>query len=260
MFLAAADLDDAAGDVETVIADTNVRVRGQPWLGGFVSFGAGYEFRHYAFSGAQSFLPTVSDPWDDVHTVTLGAQVLQGLSREWGVFLGANMKASAADGADLGDGVTGFFIAGVGYDFGDGFRAGIGAVGLAAFEDDFRVYPAVQFDWQIDEEWNARLEGLRFELTYRPDPAWTFGVGAAFDGVRFRLPDDAALPDGIVDDRRLSLFAHAGWKPIEPLEITLEAGVDVWRRFRIEDKNGDNGDSHETDPAPFIGLGLTYRF
>lgn len=259
-YVAGGELEDAAGEVETLITDTSVRVRGQAWRGGFVSLSAGYEYRHYEFDGGQPFLPIAEDPWDDVHSLRFGVQVLQGITREWGVFAGANVRASAEDDADLGDGVSGIFLLGVGHDFGNGFRAGIGAVGIAAFEDDFSVFPAVQFDWQIDEEWRAKLEGLRFDLTYTPAPEWTFGIGARADGIRFRLPENSALPDGIVDDRRISAFIAAMWRPVESLEIKLETGLDVYRRFRIEDENGDNGESYDSDPAPFVGLGLTYRF
>lgn len=259
-FVAGGDLDDASGDFDTSIVEPMVRVRGPAWEGALLAFFAGYEYRHYEFDGAQPFFPTLEDPWEDVHSVNFGVHVLQGLSRNWGVFVGAQGRASASANASLGDGLSGLFLAGAGYDFENGFRIGVGVAGLLAFEDEFRIFPALQFDWRIDDHWRAKLEGLRFDLTYSPDEEWTFGVGARADGARFRLPDTPVRDESIVEDRRIATFLSAAWNVDDSIKLAAEVGVDVYRSIRIEDKFGDNGRSYESGVAPFFGLGLTFTF
>lgn len=254
------ELDEGDGELDTWINESKLRVQGWAWRGGRLGFTIGHEHRRYDFEGGQPFFPALDEPWRDVHTVNLGVQLLQAFSREWAVFFGVIGKASAAVDADLGDGVSGLFLGGIGHDFGNGFRLGVGAVALARFEDDFRVFPAIQFDWKINEEWQATLEGLRFDLRYRPVPEWSFGVGAEIDGVRFRLADTGRVGHGIVEDKRLSAFLRIGWQPNETLEIALEGGLDLWRQIDVTDENGDEGDTFKSGTAPFVSLGLTLRF
>ncbi|HMS17509.1 MAG TPA: DUF6268 family outer membrane beta-barrel protein [Planctomycetota bacterium] len=259
-FVEGGDLDDAEGELDTWIHATKLRLEGRPWRGGRLGFTLGHEHRRYDFDGAQPFIPSLRDPWKDVHTVSFGVQALNALSKDWAVFLGASAKASAAVDADLSDGVSGLLIGGIGWNLSDSFRLGVGAVALAGFEDDFRVFPAIQFDWKISETWRATLEALRFDLRYQPDPEWSFGIGAEVDGIRFRLADTPERGHGIIEDKRLSAFLGVTWTPNENIAVTLEGGVDLWRQIDIADRNGDNGDTFKSGTAPFVSLGLTLSF
>ncbi len=259
-FVPGADLDDAEGELDTWITETKARLEGRLWQGGQIGFSLGHEHRRYDFDDNQPFIPMLDRPWRDVHTLNLGVQVRQGLSRDWAIFVGANAKASAAVDADLEDGISGLFLGGVGYRVNDDLRIGFGAVALAPFEDDFRVFPAIQFDWKISETWRATLEGLRFDLRYQPDPEWNFGVGAEIDGTRFRLADTPSRGHGIIEDKRLSAFLRVGYSPNSTLDLALEAGLDLWRQIDIADQNGNNGDTFKAQVAPFLALSLTLNF
>ena len=44
------------------------------------------------------------------------------------------------------------------------------------------------------------------------------------------------------------------------ISLSATAGIVAWQEFTFDDANGDELASHNTDPAPFLGLSATVKF
>ena len=81
-----------------------------------VSLAFGYDRTGYDFEGWPGVAAT--DPWEAIHTISIGAFVRCGINREWTVFLIPTLRTTAESGADFGDAITGGDLAGFSYRFG----------------------------------------------------------------------------------------------------------------------------------------------
>ncbi len=241
----------------------NVRVSIEKPLDYFGRFGfvVSYANRRYDWSGPNSLIGGTDRPFENVDTLRANVNIFQPVSRSWVVVATVTASLSAADGADLGDGFSWSVTAGGGHRFSEKFDAGLGFIVSDNFGDGLFVIGGPQFDWRPSERWQIALQGTQFDVAYKPSRAWEIGASAAFTGVRFRLPDDAPgnRPGGIVAESRLPVFLWARYRGQEAFDLELRAGVDVWRYFTIEDRNGHGEYSVELDPAPFVGMRAIFR-
>ena len=182
------------------------------------------------------------------------------MSESWGALFQFNGRATVENGAELFDGLSGTLAAGVGHQFSESFRLGGGVFVSFRFERQAAVFPGIQMDWKFAEDWRFQILGPGAEFIWTPEDAWEFGLGISFDGRRFRLDDDATTDGSIVRERRVPITLRARWKARDDMSLGLEVGYDVDREYRIEDRNGRNSRSFDTDPGFFFGLRFSYTF
>lgn len=258
-----ADLDDSAGEVSVTRAGADVALLipiGEKFK---LSTGLDFEASFYDWDSPDDVVPGSgsSDPWDEIYTVTLSLTGTYILDDKWSIFGGGFVSSSGESGADFGDTITGGGFVGVGYAFGPELtvQGGIGA--RSRLEDDARVFPVIGVQWKISEQFNLRTEGPGLRITYAANDQWSFYLRGAYEMREFRLADDnRTVPDGVVEDQSVPIGFGVEWRPTGGLSIGLEAGAIVWQEYDIQSRSGRTLNEIETDPTPYIGLRLDYRF
>ncbi|MCB9832149.1 MAG: hypothetical protein H6807_06700 [Planctomycetes bacterium] len=254
------DLDGPSESIDTWSNRLDLRLSGPLWRGAFVDLGLGYEHQEYDFEGRNDFFVGSNDPWRSVNSASLRLSLLQALGDDWGALLYFEGRAAAEKGAALDDGLSALTMLGIGHQCTPDFRAGLGLALLARFEEDLLVFPGFYLDWRIDEAWRFSLFGPRASLEFKADEAWSFNLSCGFDGRRFRLSDQGSKNDGIVQEFRVPLVLEARWRGLEKLELAVSIGVDLYREYRLSDRDGRNDRVWEAAPGLIVGLSAQYRF
>ncbi|MCA9322180.1 MAG: hypothetical protein KDB53_15675 [Planctomycetes bacterium] len=261
-YLIGGDVDGQDGSIDVAIAGIELDARGGGWRNAQLGFGLDYEYRNYDFDfgGPEPFFGTDGDQSVDFHSLGLNASVLQAFNRNWGAFLRASVQGSAEIDADIMDGISWNVIAGVGYRVTDDLLIGLGVGVLGRLEEDLLVIPALQLRWTSDEEWTLSLEGPGLALSWKPRDDWKLTLGARFDSRRYRLEDETPTNAGIFEDRRIPITLQVEHALSERWSVDATVGVDAYRRFEVEDRDGRNDVGFDADPGVFLGLGLTATF
>jgi len=181
---------------------------------------------------------------------------LNRLSRQWSVVSVTNLIQASAEGADLGGSVKFSGIYAAGYSKSRDLTMGFG-LGLAnQFDDSFSIFPVVLLDWKFAEDW---------KLTTYPTPGTRFGPGLSvkydeyeywslYAGVRYLSREYRLENDGRYEFSTSRLFGTLEYELEEDMILSTTVGYN----FGGEIEN--DGEEISLDPAPFVGLDLTWRF
>lgn len=261
-YIIGGEVDDSDGAIDVAIARLSIEANGPGWPYSDVNVGANYELRFYDFDfeGNSPFPGISGDENFEFQSVGANVRILQALNKNWGIFLLGGVRASAEVGANLSDGVTWNVIGGVGYRISKDLQVGLGIGVLGRLEEDVLFIPALQLRWQINEEWLFELQGRGLQMTYSPYDDWRFSLGARFDSRRYRLDRNSLSDEGIFEDQRIPVSLVAEHDLSENWTLDATIGVDAFRRFRVADRDGENGQSYDVDPSFFFGLGVRARF
>jgi hypothetical protein len=254
------DLEGPTGEVDLLISGASIDVR-LP-VGRFTQIGAqvGYEHRLYDWHDGEGVFAGTDEPWEDVHTLSIGGSLLQPVSRTWAIFGRGGVRMSVAEGADLDDGATMNLMAGIGKRFDENLTLGVGVMVATRLEEDPLIIPAPQIDWQIDEHWRVHTRGPGAELELTLDEDWQVFGRAGWESRTFRLPDDSIRASGVVKDQRVPLTLGTRWQLHEHLELTFEGGLDVHRELELADSEGKNDRDLDAEPGGFLGISVELGF
>ncbi len=236
--------------------------------GALVALSAAYHHHSYRFSGGEGFAGGSFEPWGDIHSVRLGLPVRWEIGGRWTFFGLPSARFSGEAGADFGDSLTGAFLGGVSYRFGDRLTIGPGLGYVGQLGDDASVFPIVLVRWEIVEGLNLST-GPVAGATLGPGLAvtWDLGdrlrlsVGARYERLRFRLDDDSrTAAGGIGEDRGIPVFAALSFQASERWRLGVIGGVGFGNELSVADRGGLAIDERETDPSPFAGINLSLTF
>jgi outer membrane receptor protein involved in Fe transport len=229
-----------------------------------VSLALGYGFDDYDFSGSRGFAGLRA--WEEIHSYRISTPVEWGLDDDWRLFVIPTLRFTGESDADFGDGLTGGGFVGCAYRVSDTLTLGPGLGVLSQLEDDASVFPVLLVHWRITETLTlgtgrsaGATLGPGLALSWVPDPRWTLSIGARYERLRFRLDDDAPVPEGIGEDSSLPLFGSVVYSPIPQTRIGLVGGVGLNGELRLEDEGGDRIAKDDYDPAAFLGLTFSLR-
>jgi hypothetical protein len=260
----AADLDDG-GDVSLVHSKVSFDLRQFLSRQDMVLLQTGVDFLRYDFSGDSALGTATGEPWEDVFIFRADLVYMHFFDARWSGLVYGSLYDSFEDGADKGDGVS--FGAGVGvlYRSSPQFMIGAALRAVTRIEESPYVFVVPQIDWQFSPGWTLKTESRSpFTLTLSRDlgePAhWAAEARTHYWLRRFRLDDDALVPEGIVQDDRVSVEVGVKWTPCESFWASLHVGADVWQEFTIEAKNGNDIGDTSTDPAPYLAVALSASF
>jgi len=258
-----ADLDDSAGEVGVTRAGADVALLIPVGDKLRISTGLDFEASFYDWDSPDDVVPGSGsrDPWDEIYSVTLSLSATYLLDDKWSLFGGGFVNSSGESGADFSDTITGGGFLGVGYSFTPDLtiQGGIGV--RTRLEDDERIFPVIGVQWKIDEQFSLRTEGPGLRVTYAASDEWSFYLRGAYEDREFRLADDnSTVRDGVVRDQSVPIGLGVEWRPTGGLSVGLEAGAIVWQEYDIQSSSGRTLNEIETDPTPYIGLRVDYRF
>jgi len=253
-------------DVSSVRAGFDLGITRPLFEDGRFTLSLGYQYRHYDFSGRNAFLAGTNDPFSDIHAVTLGGAFFGPIDEQWS--WGAGVRGRFAGEADVdvddADSIGGFGFAR--YQATPDFAVALGLAGRTQIEDDASFFPIVGLEWRIDETWRldagrpARrfYPGARLAATINDETELGFGV--EYQSLRFRLDDDSTGQGAVIEDTGIPVFVDLTYTPDPSFALAIEAGALVHQEFEIENKRGRKERDFETDPTPFVGVSLTWRF
>jgi hypothetical protein len=229
-----------------------------------VSFSVGAGRDRYDFSGDLGF---VDEPWDRIDQLRFSVPLTWAFDEQWTLFAIPTLRFYGESGASAGDSATGGALAGVSYRFGDSLTIGPGLGVLSRLEDSVGVFPILILDWKITDRISLETgrglgatQGPGLDLHYRLSDSWSFGLGARYESLRFRLDDRGSAPDGVGEDSSIPVYLSATYSRGRDVQISAIAGVEINGELRLEDSEGRRLARDDYETAPFLGATFNVRF
>ncbi len=215
----------------------------------------------YTFN-AYDFKDVLSDPWENVHAVTLAPLMHYRIDEKWSVFGGPAFGFSAEDGADMGDAFLGGGLLGCRYRPHDRLSMGMALAVFSRIEDDAMILPVPLLNWRFADDWSLKLGfqevaangDLGAELVYNLDEQWRLGGGVQLQRRRFRLSESGPVKDGVGQDNSALIYLKAGWQASAMCAVEAVVGISAGGEYRIENDSGHKLDETDYDPSLLIGL------
>lgn len=253
-------LEDSRGDMAVTRSGGELTLF-VPFDRTMFSLGLTNEWSWYDFSGGSAPVVAGSEkPFSQVTTVRISPGMAYRIDEKWALLGGVSADFSGETDADVSDAATygGFFA--VRYRFSDRFSLVVGAAGRSVLEDDFQVLPIIGIDWQITEKMAFATRGTGARLVYFLTPQFDLALQVSYENRDFRLSDDAAIPEGVVRDRRVTVGLQGQYMVRPWWVVRGEVGVVAWGEMVFEDRNGNGLEGLDTDPTPYVGASMTFRF
>ena len=217
----------------------------------------GIDYLHYDFTGVGA------DLWEDVYVFRSDLVYMRFFNESWWGLVYGSIYDTFEKGADKSDGLS--FGGGIGllYHSGPDFMIGAALRGVTRIEESPYIFLVPQIDWKFSPGWVVKTENrssFTLTLARQADPAWALEARTHYWLRRFRLDEDSFVPEGVVQDDRVSLEVGVKWTPSESFWAGLHVGLDLWQEYVIEAKNGNDIDEITTDPAPYVAFALSASF
>lgn len=230
-----------------------------------VALTAGYIFDEYDFS--DGLLIPGQAPWEDIHTVRLGAPVRWDMENNWTLFALPSLTWSAEGGADRADALTGGAFAGAAYRFSDRLTVGPGVGMMSQLEESASVYPLLLLEWKMTDRLtlatgksSAAMQGPGLTLEWRATERWHLLFGGRYEQMRFRLDERGAVPGGVGEKTSFPLFIGATCEISPKVRADIVGGVALGGELSLEDRDGRLMAKEDFEPAVFLGAALAGRF
>lgn len=242
-----------------------------------LSFGVDHVVSEFDFDDPDAFTPGVGgrDPFDTLHETSLSFGGRYAIDETWGVFGSVGLRAGYEDSADFGESLTVSGLGGVSYTVDETLTLGLGTIVSSRLEDSASVVPVIGIDWRFAEGWRlsslggpgrpadraALTGGVSLELSYEQSDLATWFVRGVYDTSAYRLDggNDVA-PGGLFRQERFDVTGGVDLTLADGLDVRLFGGAAVYQELEFEDDSGSDVVDEETDPQPFIGALLVWRF
>ena len=236
-----------------------------------LDFDIGMEWDDYDFSGTGEFTaPAAGEPWGTVFDLTLSAVSRWKLDENWRMILGGFVRWSGETDADFAESFSGGGVFGGAYVFSEDLSLGATALVTTQIEDGLLWIPSPIVDWRINRQlFISNMRGpvtypasLGLEIVYYLNENMNVSLGGRYEYRRFRLNDDgpAAIRNGVGGERTFPVWVRFEWRPIEQIRLHVLAGVNFGQRLELENSRGSLLSEQDTDPSPFIGCFLGFKF
>ena len=221
------------------------------------------EFAFYDFDGAFRLDPVDGDPVGSMNRQNVDVLVSHNLHRQWSLIALGGSGLARERNADVGDSIVWRAGIGTAYQATENISIGVSVIATAEQEGnvEFLPLPAIDATFDLDESWTLSLGTLSgASLSYEANDKLSFELRAGYNERNYRLDEDGFAPEGVFQDKSIDLRLGVNWQPQPGLEIEAGIGSELWRRFKIEDSNGNRLRRVESDPTLVLFAGLSYRF
>lgn len=226
--------------------------------------GFDYSYNDYSFDNADTLIPGVTgnDPFDAFHTVALVGGLDYRLDENWTISGTGFVRYEGEDGVDLDDALIGGGLGFFTYRFNEDLTLGFGLGVTSRLEDDAWVVPYLFVQWQIDEQWQLRSDGLGARLSWSPSQEYEVFLRGRFVRDEWRLDDDrGTASEGVFRDDRIPVGLGIDWRPMASLTITGEVSVMVYRELEFLNDSGRSVSKEEIDEVmPAVGIRVVWSF
>lgn len=224
----------------------------------------GYNFAGYSFSNGNGMVST--DPWEDIHTFSLGLPLRVGIGEKWAGFFIPALRSSGETGSNFDETLTAGVLTGLAYRFNDRLTLGPGIGVMSQLEDSVAVFPVIIIDWKITDRLSldtgrglgASL-GPGLVLSYQVTRLWTLSLGGRYEKLRFRLDQDGTAPNGVGEAKSFPVFASANYNFNRSAQVSLMGGIELDGELAMADHAGNQIAELSSDPGGFLGLMFRFR-
>lgn len=230
-----------------------------------LSFNVSGRFDDFSFGGSTG-LPSTR-PWNKIRTVGVSGMVRWRFEQRWTLFAVPLLRASAEEGADLGDAKSGGGMIGTAYYFGDKLTLGPGIGYITQLEDTASVFPVLLINWKLADDLTlktgsgiAATQGPGLALAWAFADEWEATLGGRYESLRFRLDDKGIAPGGVGEVESYPFYGAVTHTWSSGSRLGLFGGIDVAGRLRLDPRNGPRIASEGYDPAASIGLVVELKF
>lgn len=219
-----------------------------------VSLSVDYTRTDYAFDGSPAL------GWRDTDRYNGLLYIESTVSGGWGAFATTGLRAGAEDGANLGDGLSGFVVAGARYRFIPEFSYYFGVIAATRLDRDPLIIPITAFDIRFGK-WSLRsMNGFLLAYDVYGDDSLVFEATTLFDNSYLRLSPEAGTGrkrSVEFQEVPLTLAVTKGFG--RHAFVKLSATAILWSDYRFRTDEKTSGD-FQTDPGLSFGLSAGARF
>lgn len=226
-----------------------------------IGLSLGYGYNGYDFTGL------ARDPWSDVHTLTLGIPVRWSINDQWSFFGLPVLRSSGESGADFSDSLSGGFLGGFTYKFGDCLTLGPGIGVLSQLEDDASVFPILLINWRITDSLQLETgrgfgasQGPGLMLSWQLSEKWKLSLGSRYEKLRFRLDDKGPASGGIGEEKGIPVYLGASYATSRFSELSIYGGAKFGGSIGLDNASGNSLSDRDHETAPFAGIAWKWGF
>jgi hypothetical protein len=229
-----------------------------------LSFGMGYEYDSYNFSGVNAFTAAA---WNNVNTLSIVPRFDVALDRHWSVGAAPILQLSGEANADAGRTITGGGLANFRYAFDESLVLGLGVLAKGQLNNTVLVVPAPLIDWEITK--GLRLSNLRgpeanpyygLELVAELAPQFNAALGGAWEYRMFRLDNSGPTPNGTGQEQQISLYGRFEWHPTAQLRFDFVVGAAVMNQLKLRTSSNNLVASEDGGTGLVLGVFGSFRF
>lgn len=206
-------------------------------------------------------------PWGKVEDFRLALTGRFAISDTGTAMIIPTVRLNGEEGASSSDSDTLGLFAAAFWRVSDTLSIGPGLGVFSQLKGGTRVFPILAIDWDIGERWKlstgrglAASQGPGLTLSYRLNPAWSFGLAGRYERIEFRLNDEGPAPDGVGRDESLPLVLSATLEPNPMLTLSAFGGIEFGGRLKLYDDQDELIEESDYDPAAIFGVTLAFRF
>jgi hypothetical protein len=259
---------DDGGEVSSQFFNVRASVPLLMEEGRFIGLSGAYYLNAYDFSGGGPDSLAPLDPWDNIHSIRLGAPIRWDFGNDWTFFGIPSVRFVGEDGAKVGDAIAWGGLAGFSYRFNDQLTLGPGIGYVAQIEDDPSIFPVILVDWKLAGDLSLSTGptvgaslGPGLALNWQFADRWELSVGGRYEKLRFRLDENStASPGGVGEDRTIPVFAAISYQASENWRLAILGGVGFGNKLELADGDGDTILERNSDPTPFVGVNAAFSF
>lgn len=222
------------------------------------------EYSWYSFDGSDPAVFSggdLDDLLDDAVKINILPGFRYGINERWSAIGGAIVEFAGEPDADVGDSATFGGFGGARYAFSEKFALTVGAGVKSRLEDNAQVIPFIGLEWKISERFRLTSRGPGLNLAAKVSDTVAATIGFAYESRDYRLDDDHRyLPEGVARDTRFPIRVGIEWAPSNNISVDLYTGVVVWQEYEFLDRDGQERFETNTDPAPFVGVNVSFKF
>ncbi|HWB20614.1 MAG TPA: hypothetical protein VG711_09960, partial [Phycisphaerales bacterium] len=240
----------------TMPIDTNLKLSVQ----------VAYSLDFYDFGGGTAFAGS-TDPWDTIHTISIGALLDWGMSDDVTIFGGPLLQSARESGADFGDSLSGGGVIGFKYRVSDDLTAGLGVGVFSRIEDEIKAYPIFVLDWRFSDDFRFSTTAgagafgrAGIELIWDTTDKLELALGAGYELKRFRLDDSGVASGGVGETSSIPAWIRANYKISNDVNVGAMFGFHFSGEIKIENDRGGNLNSQDYDTTPLLSVYFTIHF
>ncbi len=221
---------------------------------------ASAQFSKYRFKDVTGFGAGGPKPIGNTYEHEFNVSYSREFNEQWSLFIAGGVNAAGETGAKFNESLTYGGGGGVTYSVNKEIKLGLGVIVRSRLEENAYVVPLPIITWNFAPKWEFTTRYRNARLSYQATEKWTIFATADFKQHEYRLDIDAPTSEGVFRDRTIPLSLGATFVPTKSFEITAGAGVNVSRRFTLDDKAGNRVAQVKTDPSLVVFVNAAFKF